>query len=193
MKSMTQKLLPIFLLLIFMSGAKAQFTEANSRSLFSDVKAFRTGDAVMVIITEVTKADNSASTSESRETELGGGFGLSTGSSNTDIDAELGTGNSFSGSGQTTRQEQISAKISARVVEVDENGNLKIEGQRKTTINGEEQTIIISGLVRPVDIMPSNSVYSYNVMDLALTIEGIGTVSDTQEPGLLTKFIRFLF
>ena len=83
--------------------------------------------------------------------------------------------------------------MSARIVEVDSAGNLNIEGKRTTKINGETQTIIIKGFVRPVDILPNNSVYSYSILDLTLTIEGDGTISKTQEPGLITKFLRILF
>ena len=55
------------------------------------------------------------------------------------------------------------------------------------------QTIIIKGIVRPVDVLPNNSVYSYNILDLTLLIEGDGSVTKTQEPGMITKFLRFLF
>jgi len=70
---------------------------------------------------------------------------------------------------------------------------LKIEGKRTTKVNGETQTIIIQGVVRPVDVSPNNSIYSYNILDLTLFIEGDGSVSKTTEPGLITKFLRLLF
>lgn len=171
----------------------AQFIQNNSRSLFSDVKAFMVGDAIMVLIMEQTQADNSATTRESRGTDLSGGVGFSTGSSRTDIDVGLETGNDFSARGQTTRKETIKSRLSARVVEVEKNGNLKIAGTRIATVNGETQTIEIQGVVRPVDVLPNNSVYSYSILDLKLRIEGDGNVTETQEPGLITKFFRLLF
>ncbi|NLO20311.1 MAG: flagellar basal body L-ring protein FlgH [Ignavibacteria bacterium] len=182
------------MLTLGMDSAWAQFIQNSSRSLFSDVKAFKEGDALMILITEFTEADNKASNSEDRSTDLSGSASISTGnSSNTKIGAGLGTGNRFKGSGATTRSERIKSKLSARVIEVEENGNLKIEGKRTTKINGETQTIIIQGIVRPVDISPQNSVYSFNILDLTLFIEGDGSVSKTTEPGLITKFLRLLF
>lgn len=182
------------MLTLGMDSAWAQFIQNSSRSLFSDVKAFKEGDALMILITEFTEADNKASNSEDRSTDLSGSANISTGSSsNTKIGAGLSTGNRFKGSGATTRSEKIKSKLSARVVEVEENGNLKIEGKRTTKINGETQTIIIQGIVRPVDISPQNSVYSFNILDLTLFIEGDGSVSKTTEPGLITKFLRLLF
>ncbi len=177
-----------------MDALYAQFIQNSSRSLFSDVKAFQTGDAIMVLIVEDTQADNTASTNDSRATNLTGKVGAGYNGTSFDGAANLGTGTDFKGAGQTKRTETIRSKLSARVVDVDAaNGNLSIEGKRTTKVNGETQTIIIKGIVRPVDVLPNNSVYSYNILDLTLLIEGDGSVTKTQEPGMITKFLRFLF
>jgi flagellar L-ring protein precursor FlgH len=178
---------------LFPENSKSQFIQNSSRSLFSDVKAFKEGDAIMVLIMEETQADNSASTESSRSTEIGGGVDVASGNTSFDASAGINAGNSFQGKGQTVRKEKIRSRLSARVTEVEENGNLKIEGTRTTKINGETQTIIIRGVVRTVDVTPNNSVYSYSILDLSLIIEGDGSVSEIQEPGLITKFLRFLF
>ncbi|HOM05642.1 MAG TPA: flagellar basal body L-ring protein FlgH [Candidatus Kapabacteria bacterium] len=190
-----KKLFLILLCLLYSQFIFAQFKpqEQSLRSLFSDVKAFQVDDAIMVYIVEDTQADNNASTEERKSTELGGGVGFSTGTSNTNVSGNIGTNNNFRGSGRTTRNEKIRSRLSARVVEVQPNGNLLIEGKRTTKVNGETQTITIRGIVRPVDVNSDNSVYSYNIMDLTLLIEGDGTVSKTQEPGLITRFLRILF
>lgn len=174
-------------------GARGQFVQNTSRSLFSDVKAFKVGDAVTILIMEETQADNSAITKDSRSTSVGGGVAGGVNAKQFRGNADLSTSTGFSGSGQTSRKENIRSRISARVTKIDDVGNLYIEGKRTTKINGEKQTIVISGTVRPVDILPNNSVYSYNILDLTLTIEGDGSVSKIQEPGLITKFLRILF
>ncbi len=184
-------IITVFLIVSF--GLQAQFIQNTSRSLFSDVKAFKKGDAVTILIVEYTQADNSATTKDSRSTTIGGGVDANFNSSRFNAGAELGTKNENTGSGSTSRRESIRTKISAKVIEIDEAGNLIVEGTRKTKVNGEEQTIKISGTVRPVDILPNNSVYSYNILNLTLLIEGEGTVSNVQEPGLITKFLRILF
>ena len=182
------------LLLVCFADANSQFIQNSSRSLFSDVKAFQAGDAIMVLIVEDMQANNSAVTENGRSSELSGGLGFSTGSgTGTNASGKLGTGTDFKGQGQTARKESIKSKLSARVVEIVDNGNLRIEGTRTTKVNGETQTIIIRGIVRPLDVRSDNSVYSYNILDLTLFIEGDGSVSEIQEPGLLTKFFRLLF
>jgi flagellar L-ring protein precursor FlgH len=176
-----------------MDAVYAQFIQNSARSLFSDVKAFKVGDAIMVLIMEDTQADNQASTTDSRSTNLTGGLNYSTGTNGFNGTGGLNTGTDFKGQGETQRKESIQSRLSARVMEVDDNGNLRIEGNRNTRINGENQKIVIKGFVRPVDVLPDNSIYSYSILDLTLEIYGDGTVSKIQEPGMITKFLRFLF
>jgi flagellar basal body L-ring protein FlgH len=97
----------------------AQFNQNSSRSLFSDVKAFQAGDAMMVLIMEETQADNSAQTTTGRETGLSGNAGISTGSSSPGGAAiDFKTGTTHDGKGKTSRSESIRSRLSARVVEV---------------------------------------------------------------------------
>jgi len=184
-----------FLIFFTVHGiVNAQFIQNSSRSLFSDVKAFKVSDAIMVLIMEDTQANNSASTSDSRSTDLKGTLSAGSGSKSFDGSIGAGTANTFKGSGANERTETIRSKLSARVVQVDnQSGNLVIEGKRTTKVNGETQTIIIKGIVRPVDVLPDNSVYSYNILDLTLLIDGDGNITKVQEPGLFTKFFRLLF
>ena len=172
---------------------KAQFVQNSSRSLFSDVKAYKTGDAVTILIVEDMQADNSATTGTSSKTNLGAGVNVNTGKSNTNLELGLNSSNAFQGSGQASRNESIRSKITAKVDSVDRYGNLAISGKRLTKVNGEQQTVIISGKIRPVDILPNNSIYSYSIQELTLFIEGEGVITKAQEPGLLTKFLRILF
>lgn len=61
----------------------------------------------------------------------------------------------FDGSGTTSRGSSVTAKITTRVVEIHDNGTMKIEGRQKLKINGEEQEIVISGVIRSRDIGPT--------------------------------------
>lgn len=185
----------IFLILIIISyiPAHSQFIQNSSRSLFSDVRAFKAGDAITVLIMEDTQADNSANTNTNRSTDVSLGFDAGTNSSSFSGNGGLKSGTGHTSRGSTIRTEKIRSKLSVKVMEVVENGNLRIEGTRTTKINGELQTIVLKGIVRPVDIGTDNSINSYSILDLTLFIEGDGSVSEIQEPGLLTKFLRFLF
>lgn len=188
------KLLVYILLMITLSvSAYSQFIQNSSRSMFSDVRAFKAGDAITVLIMEDTQADNSANTNSSRSTDLSAGMDFGTSGSSFDGTAGLKTGTGHQGRASTARVEKIRSRLSVKVMEIVENGNLRIEGTRTTKVNGETQTIVLKGIVRPVDIGTDNSINSYSILDLTLFIDGDGTVSKIQEPGLLTKFLRILF
>jgi flagellar L-ring protein FlgH len=163
-------------------------------SLFSDNKALEKGDAVTIFVVESTQASNNSETSAGRKSDLGlnasGSFG---GTSSPSAQLNLGTNNDFKGSGSTSTTGTIRTKISAVVDTVLANGNLVIRGNKKISINGEEQTINIKGVIRSTDIMPDNSVYSYNISDAEITFEGNGMINSSQKPGLLTKFFHWLF
>lgn len=165
--------------------------KVRQRSLFSDYKAMGVGDAVTVLIVESTEAGNSAGTRERRENELFAGASVNP--SVVSGDVKINSGNNFDGTGANTRKESIRSKLSARVIEEDARGNFVIEASRKTKVDGEEQLITLKGIIRPADIKADNSIYSYNIMDLELYIEGEGNVSKMRQPGLFTKFFRLLF
>jgi flagellar L-ring protein precursor FlgH len=60
-------------------------------------------------------------------------------------------------------------------------------------VNGEEQRITLSGIVRPPDILADNSVYSYNIAEAHIAFEGNGIVTSAQGPGWITKLLHWLF
>lgn len=170
-----------------------QYNKLRQRSLISDFKAFGIGDAVKVIIVESTEAGNSAGTSESRNSGIGVEAGVGYGATSLGADASLSTNNSFKGDGANTRKESIRSQLTAKVDSIDERGNYHIIAKRITSVDGEEQTIELTGFIRPSDISSNNSVYSYNIMDLKLYVKGEGNFSKMQKPGLFTKFFRMLF
>ncbi len=185
----------ILAVVLALHTATAQGLRHNaSRSLFSDQKAAGIGDAVTILIVETSSASNDAKTLSGRSDDLSLGANLNTGSgSGTDVSMDLGTKRAFKGEGATQTRGSVRGKLSAQVDSVLANGNLVIIGNRSITVNGEEQTISVRGIVRPSDIQADNSVYSFNIAEAVITVRGDGIVSEAQGPGLLTKFLHFLF
>ena len=192
-----------FILIFFITGILASniaisqdMRENLSRSLFSDQKANHVGDAVTILVVETSSASNTAQTTSSRTSNLSlsaTGNLSSTAATPPSVGATIGTTNSFTGQGGTSSAGSIQAQISATVDSVLPNGNLFVVGNRTIIINGEEQIIKISGVIRPSDIQTDNSVYSYNISDATIIFRGNGIVSRAQEPGWLTKFFHLIF
>ncbi|MFM8473890.1 MAG: flagellar basal body L-ring protein FlgH [Candidatus Kapaibacterium sp.] len=171
----------------------AQIGEAATRSMFGDVRAMRNGDVVTILIVEDVQADNTARTGNSSSTNLSAGVSGSVNNNQGSVNGSISTGNAFSGQGQSARSESVKARLTARIVDAENTSAMRVEGKRTVTINGETQIITLSGLVRYIDIQTDNTVYSYNVADLTLSYNGDGPITKAQQPGLFTKFLRFLF
>jgi flagellar L-ring protein precursor FlgH len=167
----------------------------NIYSLYNDRRAVRVDDLLTVMIVESAKAGSQSGTNTNKNNEYGvtgiegGGalgfipkFGLSGGT-------KIG----YDGKAGTSREGNLVAKISARVVQVMDNGNLVIEGSKVVEINEEKEIIKVSGVVRPQDIETNNAIYSYNISDAQISYSGKGTVHNGHRPGLLTKLLNIIF
>ncbi|MFZ0391804.1 MAG: flagellar basal body L-ring protein FlgH, partial [Calditrichia bacterium] len=87
----------------------------------------------------------------------------------------------------------LKTKIAARIVGKNQAGDYMIEGRRVIEINSEKETYILTGTVRPEDIMSDNTVYSYNIYDAHIVYRGKGEVSRAQKAGVFTRFMQWLF
>lgn len=185
----------IALIILSAAGLSAQDMRRNSSfSLFSDQKANRVGDAITIIVMEESQATKDAQTTSGRKSSLGlgasGGMGTTT---IPNVDGDIGTSSDFKGSGGTSTSGMIKTKISATIDSVLANGNMVIRGSRKISINGEEETVHIRGIVRTSDITADNSVMSYNISEAEIIFEGSGMIDRAQSPGWLTKLFHWLF
>ncbi|MFP3927950.1 MAG: flagellar basal body L-ring protein FlgH [Desulfobacteraceae bacterium] len=187
------------------TSASGLWSEARYRNHFQDLRAHQVGDLITVNIVESSKADKKASTSTGRSSSIDAGISNLLGwegkigklgmPADFDNKAMLKASltNSFDGSGQTSRNETMNASITARVIEVAPNGNLFIRGARKVRVNNEAQYITLTGLVRPADISPDNTVLSSHIAEASIEYTGSGSVSDKQRPGWLMRAVDFVW
>lgn len=175
------------------AAAQSLWPADETPSLFADRRAGKTGDLVTLVVQEWTEGAQTAVTSTSSDQQTS----LSTSGLLTQWLPGMGLGvsaeQSGEGNGSTRRGSSLEARLTARVVEVTPDGTLRIEGSREIVINGEQQRLTISGLVRPEDITPANTVLSSYLADARIELDGDGPVGDLQDPGLLTKLFNWLF
>ncbi len=173
--------------------------QSASGSLTEDLKARRRGDIITIVISETASASKQANTGTSRDSSISAGAPGLLGLENTGLFknnfADLAkilnasTSSSFKGAGSTSRQENLNATITARVIDVMANGNLLIEGRRNIKVNEEDQIIILEGTVRTRDIAQDNTVNSIYVADARISYSGRGIISDRQSPGWLMNIL----
>ncbi len=167
-----------------------------SRPSMADKSAAAVGDVLTIIVQESNSTSKGNKTKTSKETGLDASissFLFSPGASkllthNGQMPAiKLGSKNSFDGGGSINNSENIIARIAVRVVDVLPNRTLVIEGSRETAFSGEQQTIVLSGVVRQDDVAANNTVYSYNIADASIKFTSKGSLSDSQRKGWFSK------
>jgi flagellar L-ring protein FlgH len=157
-----------------------------------DVRASEVNDIVTIIVNEAASAVVSGTSNSSRKSSanasITGAYGITT----PKLTNLLGLSNDtqLAGSGTTSRNLTLSTTISARVVEVQSNGNLVIEGTKDIGVNSDKQSITVHGIVRPADLSSSNVVNSVQVASLQVKVTGKGVVGDAiRRPNFLYRLL----
>lgn len=164
----------------------------DTPSMFEDRKAKRIGDLVTVIIVERATARQNASTVTGKDSELSVGPGMGVLADLIPL-LRLSGGDAFTSDGATTRGGSLTANVTTKVVEVYPNDTMRVEGRQKIMINGEEQEIVLSGVIRSRDVAPDNTILSNFVADAEIAFLGTGIVADKNNPGILTRLFNWLF
>lgn len=173
---MKKIIINILILLAFGIGQNSLYA---SKSMFTDIKAHDIGDVITVLIAEMSNASRASSASMSANSGIGTDgsvsgnlssfiplFGMSTNISEDHNDDE-----------GTSQTEMVTGKITATIMDKDQNGLLKIEGSRKVNVNGETNIMEISGYVRDRDITSQNTIYSYYIANADITYKKTGLVN----------------
>jgi len=166
---------------------------AGYAPLTSGQRAAQVGDVITIVLTERTQG-TSTSTSA---TNHNGSIGLTPPTTGplslfSATDAAMGGNSTFAGQGQTGQSNSLVGEISVVVSEVLPNGNMRVRGEKLLHINRGNETIRISGIVRPVDIGSDNRVASTRVADAQIDYVGRGEISRASRQGWLQRFFSIL-
>ena len=187
-------LLAVLLLLPFSLKVRGN-DFGKGQSLFSDIKAHRVGDVLTVLIVEQNRASNQVETKTEKSTKIStsGGPGIGSLDFIPMFGGKADNSNKFDGKGENLRAGSIRARMSVTVVGVKDNGDLIIEGHRIIGINGDEESIFVSGVVRSKDITPDNTIESHLIADAEIAYTGKGNASTGSRPGFFTRLINWIF
>lgn len=175
------------------SGSPGSLWTDNGRLAFltGDFKAGRVGDLITIVVVHDTTANNANSVSTARTLAASSGITALAGELKTGGVAQLFSPNSsqaLTGKSQASTTSSLQTTLSGRVVAVLSSGLLVIEAERQLTMNNENQTVLVRGLVRRADIGPDNTVASNTIGDLELELKGKGVLSDgTRPPNIVVR------
>ena len=161
--------------------------------LTSGQRAAQVGDVITIVLVERTQG-TSTSTSA---TDRAGNIGLTPPTTGplslfAPTDAAMGGNSTFAGHGQTGQSNSLVGEISVVVSEVLPNGTMRVRGEKLLHINRGNETIRISGLVRPTDIGADNRIASTRVADAQIDYVGRGEISRASRQGWLQRFFSIL-
>jgi flagellar L-ring protein precursor FlgH len=186
---------------------KGALYSQQGASLFADKKDLQIGDILQVIVSEKLKNDskNTRALTKASNTALGGGIFSPT------TDTILGNGiqkkvnkfnntlglgfntsseNSFAGASTSKQNEAFTTTISTIIEQTYQNGNYFIKGSKELLIDGQKQTIEISGVIRPYDITPENTIKSEQLANLKIRYIKVGDENDSNHQGWGTILIK---
>lgn len=165
------------------------------QSLLGDRRAIQQGDILTVVIEidEQAEISNATDRSRSGSESLGipGLFGipqridrqLPEGASTSEAVSINSTSRS-SGDGSVKRNEKLTLRVAATVVDVLPNGVLAISGSQELRVNFEMRELLVSGYVRPEDISRQNEITYDKIATARVSYGGRGQISDVQQPRL---------
>ena len=174
--------------------AQSLWREDSVRPMFADKRAASVGDILTIVVSENTAMTKNNQTKTAKQSSwtaavssfLFPGFVKFKGSTPAvDYTSNL----KHDGSGAVNNSQSIVTHVAVKVIDVLPNQNLVIEGKRETSFSGEHQTITLHGIVRPEDVAYGNTVMSDNIADASISIDGHGTVTDSQKKGWFTRIL----
>jgi flagellar L-ring protein precursor FlgH len=164
------------------------FNEQVYRPLIAYRVALLPGDLLTVIVLETSNAQSSADLASSKEIKAA----LEAGYNRDNHEVEFGLKGKGRAAAKTGRNGKIKASLTVRIKDTLPNQSYLVEGIQLITINGEQQRIILRGIVRPEDISPQNTVLSTRLADAEITYSGKGSVSNAQDHNYIYKILSFV-
>lgn len=162
--------------------------------LFEDYSARRIGDILTIRLNEDTAAKKKTDSNESKQSNVSVTaptlFGMASkavlGHS---LETEFNANRTFQGQGGAQQSNSLKGDISVTVVEVLPNGNMKVRGEKRVTLNDGDEFVRVSGIVRPMDIDASNSLPSAKLADATIMYTGEGGMADSSKVGWIGRML----
>ena len=141
-----------------------------------------------MLLNESTQAARNQSTEVSRESEnnvlkegvLGKIQGL--GSIMNGINLNGATIES-AGQGNAAQRATLTGSVAATIVEILANGNLVVRGEKQLALTEGAEVIQVSGIIRPEDVSPNNTVQSRRLANAQIAYRGSGDLANASRPG----------
>jgi flagellar L-ring protein precursor FlgH len=170
--------------------------------LFMDTRARRPGDLLTIIVNESTEFEGTEKKELDKQTatnaalDVKGNYSagkLSARDFAAAFNGSASSGRKFDGKANNSIDRRLLDRLTVTVVGVLPNGNLVIEGKRVRVVTNETRVLVVSGVVRPLDIGPYNTIQSQFIADCMVGYEGKGPESSFTNQGWLGKIVNYVW
>ncbi|TXI73037.1 MAG: flagellar basal body L-ring protein FlgH [Limnohabitans sp.] len=93
------------------------------------------------------------------------------------------------GEGSADQTASLTGSIAVTVVEVLANGNLMVRGEKQLALTEGTEVIQVSGIVRPEDVSPNNTLQSRRLANAQIAYRGTGDMASAAKPGWGTSLL----
>lgn len=158
--------------------------------LFEDRRPRNVGDILTIVLDEQVSASKNSRSNADRDGSSG--FTVSQTPKGledlVDYGFELSGNSDFEGGGGSRANNTFTGTITVSVVEMMNNGNLRVRGEKQIAINQGTEFIRFGGVVNPRTITAQNTVPSTAVADARIEYVGDGYINEAQYMGWLQRF-----
>ncbi len=166
--------------------------------LFYDSKARNVGDSVTVMISQTTDVANSEARGMKKATGAKGALDISGSSSGgfgtqgAEAAAALNSTSErkFDGAATYATAQNFTDAMTCTVMDVLPNGNMVISGERRVRVAGEEKTLVVSGIIRGLDLGPDNRISSQYISQFHMEYQSAGPSQKFTRQGWLGRAVN---
>ena len=176
----------------------AIYNGRQSESWFGKGRNYMVGDVITVLVNESSQASRTLNNDLSRESSNNvvpqgtqdiaanaGGWLAGT--------PVLGGKITNKGTGAADQQASLVTSVAVAVVDVMSNGNLVLRGEKQLALTEGAEVIQVSGIIRPDDIAPNNTVQSRRLANAQIVYRGSGDLANATKAGWGTSALLKLW
>ncbi|WP_417531335.1 flagellar basal body L-ring protein FlgH [Marinobacter lipolyticus] len=168
----------------------AIFQSSRNHNLYGDTVALNVGDVLTVKLEESTRASKNAETSITKDQEISLPEPSILGLTNLNVATNINQERDFEGQAEADQSNSLAGSITVTVTEVLPNGVLQIRGEKWLSLTNGDEYIRLTGLVRPQDIAPDNTVASNRIANARFAYGGTGDFDQANQMGWLSRFFN---
>lgn len=168
----------------------AIYQPSRNYNLYGDTIALNVGDVLMVTLEESTRASKTANTEIKKDSSIDLNDATILGHNGLGLLTNPSMNRDAKGEAQADQSNRLAGNITVTVTEVLPNGVLRVRGEKWISLTNGDEYIRLTGLVRPQDISPDNTVSSNRIADARIGYGGTGDFDQANQMGWLARFFN---